>query len=349
MVKEELIINRDSNMDLMRITAMLLVMLFHINFFNIALEEAPHYAYTGMEIFSYSLMKCFSMVCVNMFILVSGWYGIHPRREKFIRLVFQIWFFSILTYLFIAIFFDDVEFSVNTLLHLFFFGGYWFIPAYLLLYICSPVLNLFTEKVNKRTFAYVLVSYFAFQFVFGWLQQETYFDQGCSPLVFFGMYLLARYIRLHKYWIDSIRISRAIICYLAILLSTSAICTFVLRHFGMKWAEILMQYSSPLNCILSVLLLIIFSKIKLQSRVINAIGFSCFAAYLLHGSTFFYDKIYYPLGCYAFHVQSYIGKIFLTIALILVIFAVAIIIDFARIALWNSVFKTYKKKWPYKR
>lgn len=336
-------------MDLMRITAMLLVMLFHINFFNIALEEAPHSAYTGMELFGYSLMKCFSMVCVNMFILVSGWYGIHPRREKFIRLVFQICFFSILTYLFIVTIYDDVDFSANILLHLFFLGGYWFIPAYLLLYICSPILNLFAEKVNKKTFTYVLASYFVFQFIYGWLEQETYFDHGCSPLVFFGMYLLARYIRLHKPCIDKINISRAIICYLVILLSTSAVCTFVLRHFGMRWAELLMQYSSPLNCILSVLLLIIFSKIKLQSRVINVIGLSCFAAYLLHGSPFFYDKIYYPLGCYAFHAQSLIGKMFLIIALILVIFTVAIIIDFARIALWNSILKTYKKEWPYKQ
>lgn len=42
---------RDANMDLMRITAMLLVMLFHDNFYSIAVEEGSITGFPSSHIF----------------------------------------------------------------------------------------------------------------------------------------------------------------------------------------------------------------------------------------------------------------------------------------------------------
>ena len=124
-------------MDMMRITAMIFVMVFHINYYSIGLEEGTAADYSTYQLLGFSLMKCVSMVCVNMFILISGWYSIKPTVRGLIKLTFQIWFFSIPTYLCIVCLYDDTVFSLNILLHLLIFGGYWFIPAYLLLYISS--------------------------------------------------------------------------------------------------------------------------------------------------------------------------------------------------------------------
>ena len=77
---------RDANMDLMRITAMLLVMFFHDNFYSIAVEEGSITGFPSSHIFGFALMKCISMVCVNMFILISGWYGIRPTLKKFFEM-----------------------------------------------------------------------------------------------------------------------------------------------------------------------------------------------------------------------------------------------------------------------
>ena len=324
-------------MDLMRITAMFLVMLFHVNYYNIALEEGSVSDYTGLQIWGYSFMKCISMVCVNMFILISGWYGIRPSVKKLSGLFFQIWFFSIITYLILTFIYVDLTFSFRILFHLLFFGGYWFIPAYLLLYICSPVLNSFIEHTPPLKILYVLVAYYAFQFFYGWLEREAYFDHGCSPLVFFGLYVMARYIRLHSTLFANIKIKKLVAYYGSLLLITSLLCAFLTIHYHQEYAEMLMQYSSPFNIVLSVLLLLIFSKIRVHSHLINKIGTSCFSAYLLHGSPFFYEKIYYPFGCYFFYVKPIWFSLLLILFFIIVIFVSSILIDLIRIAIWRTL------------
>lgn len=54
-----------------------------------------------------------------------------------------------------------VEFSICKLMMLKPTQG-WFIKAYLLLYIISPVLNAFVENVSRRTLRNVLVAYWYF-------------------------------------------------------------------------------------------------------------------------------------------------------------------------------------------
>lgn len=327
---------RDANMDLMRITAMLLVMFYHLNYYNIALEKAAVTSYSQMQIFGYSLMKCVSMVCVNMFILISGWYGINANIKGFCKLAFQIWFFSIPIYLIFCLACDDLDFSFNLFCHLLVFGGYWFLPAYLFLYICSPVLNAFVLKASQKTFLAFLIVYFSFLFLYGWLEREPYFDKGCSPLVFFGLYMIARYIRLYRPKWTQFKTSVLVACYLSILVLTACLCFLITIRYSQQRAEMLMENSSPLNIALSLLLLVLFSRINIHSKVINKIGISCLAVYLLHASPFFYEKIYYPLGCRVFHVEPALLSIILLSTMIGVIFFASILIDLVRIAVWNK-------------
>ena len=332
---------RDANMDLMRITAMLLVMVFHVNYYNIALEEGNVSNYTGMQLLGYSFMKCISMVCVNMFILISGWYGIHPSIKGFCKLVFQIWFFSIPTYLILCCIYVDLHFSFITLTHIVSFGGYWFIPAYLLLYICAPILNMFVLYASRSVFKYLTLVFFRFEFFVGWLKHETYFDHGCSPLAFCGLYLVARYIRLYSTKLNHIKTNALVSCYIFILSVSTVLCCFLTIRFGQKYAEILMQYISPFNIMLSVLLLVLFTKIKIKSHYVNKIGISCFSAYLLHGSPFFYNKIYYPLGCKIFYIDSVLLSVLSTLLMIVFFFLLSIMIDFLRIAIWEKIERNY--------
>ena len=336
--------NRDASMDLMRITAMLLVMLFHINFYNIALEEGGISDYSKIQIFGYSFMKCISMVCVNMFILISGWYGINPSLKGICKLAFQICFFSVPTYLIFCFIYDDLSFSPKILCHLLLFGGYWFIPAYFILYICSPILNAFVSHSSRKSFLFVLIAYYLLQFFYGWIEQETYFDHGCSPLAFFGLYLTARYIRLYTPKLTKVKSSVLFVCYVFILLTVSMLCCIITMYYSQECAEMLMQYVSPFNTALSILLLLLFSRLKIRNRYINIFGISCFSAYLLHGSPFFYEKIYYPLGIKLFYSESAFLSVLFLITMIVSVFLVSIMIDKIRIIIWNYI-ETATKNW----
>lgn len=88
----------------------------------------------------------------------------------------------------------------------------------------------------------------------------------------------------------------------------------------------------------SLLLLLLFSRLRLRNRHISRIGMSCFAAYLLHASLFFYNKIYFPIGLSAFRSEQplWISLASMTLAII-AIFTLTVMIDRARIALWRKM------------
>ena len=342
---------RDANMDLMRITAMFLVMVYHVNYWGIAQKYAPIETYSGIQIFGYTLMKCMSMICVNMFILISGWYGIKPNIKKLLGLFFQIWFFSLSLYLLFVYIYDDINFSILKFIHYIFFSDYWFVPAYLMLYLMSPILNAYVDSANKRQLLFTIVFFYLFQFWYGWFDRSPYFDHGCSPFVFMGLYLVARYIRINKEWYDTITIKQTINSYLSILIITCLLCTILGIKGNRYWIEMLMQNSSPFTVCLSVLLLLFFSKLNLNSnKIITLVSTSCFAVYLFHDATFFYEKVFYPIGCHIYSNYPIYLSLVLLVVFLSVIYTISILLDMLRIAIWeklviisSSIFRKLKK------
>lgn len=72
------------------------------------------------------------------------------------------------------------------LIHILITDDYWFVPAYLSLYIFSPVINSFIEKANKHTFATVVIAMLLIQSVYGWISpNEAGYLEGRSPFSFF--------------------------------------------------------------------------------------------------------------------------------------------------------------------
>ena len=76
----------------------------------------------------------------------------------------------------------------------------WFIKAYLGLYIIAPVLNAFVNNAEKKAFQKVLLSFFIFQTAYSWISGgAVFFEGGYSTMSFIGLYLLARYVKLHQF------------------------------------------------------------------------------------------------------------------------------------------------------
>ena len=137
---------RDSNMELLRIIAMFLVMLFHIDF--ISLNGTNHITpeFTPLKSFIRIFLANSTFTCVDVFVLLSGWYGMKFKYSKLGELIFQVLFFSIISYVVFA-FFGITNYKL--LLHVFFLDAYWFVPTYLVLYISSPILNSFINNYSQ--------------------------------------------------------------------------------------------------------------------------------------------------------------------------------------------------------
>ena len=86
---------RDSNMELLRIIAMILVMIVHANFRALPIPSVEDCNIECGSSFLRFFTESFSIICVNLFILLSGWYGIKFKINRLIEFIFQVLFFSI--------------------------------------------------------------------------------------------------------------------------------------------------------------------------------------------------------------------------------------------------------------
>ncbi len=334
---------RDSNMELLRLVAMFLVLVVHANFRALPVPGMTHVHNNPSSAFLMFMTEAFSIYAVDLFVLLSGWYGIHFKVKRLGELLFQVLFFGLFAIGVCAIFAPE-ELRHDVLSRLFIVGlnDYWFIKAYVALYLLSPVLNAYVEKASARQFGWLLVGFYAFQFIFGWAYESTrWLVAGYSLPSFIGLYLLARYTRLHpiKMW----KLNRwwDLAIYLAIVAFLTIAMFVIKQHAGRGGA--LYFYICPLVIMGAMHLLLFFSKFTFQSRVINWLALSAFGAYLTQSSSFIGDRFYDQIILNWFNNEPRCEFIVYSSLFVIAVFFGSILIDKIRILIWNLLTKLWSK------
>lgn len=196
---DNIIKKRDSNIELLRLLAMSLVLVVHADFFSLGAPSQDITVSDPLSAFVRFFFQAMSIVCVNVFVLISGWFGIKPSMKSFCNFVFQCLFFLVGIYA-VLLMLNLSSLSVKGIAGCFVMLKWnWFIKAYIGLYILAPVLNSFVKTADKKTFQITLVSFFIFQTLYSWVSvAAVFFEEGYSTMSFIGLYLLARYINVYK-------------------------------------------------------------------------------------------------------------------------------------------------------
>ena len=338
---------RDSNMELLRIVAMLLIMVIHASNRALPMPNSEDIVANPSSTFLQFTARGFSIMGVDVFVMLSGWYGIRPRLSRIGELLFQILFFGLLCLLAKYILTGgQLPYSpIQTLLTLFILDNtsYWFIKCYLGLYLFAPVLNAFVEHATKQQFALTLCGLFAFQFVFGWVfESTTWICAGYSLPSFMCLYLLARFMKVHhpKFTRQSRLVDLSVYLGAVAVLSVGV---FLLRRY-LGLGGVLYFYNSPVVIIAAVGLLLFFSKLSFSNQAINWLGISALSIYLTHSSNFiggYYDECIRQW----FYDETRTTFLIYTVLLIAGVFFGSIIIDKARLLLWH--FLTSFRKKPF--
>ena len=332
---------RDSNMELLRIVAILLVMVVHANFRALPVPGIRAIELNPSGAFLQFVVEALSVVAVNVFVLLSGWYGIRPKVTRLSELVFQVLFFGVLCMGFAII--VDGKMPDNCWSRLFLLGDghYWFVKTYVALYLISPVLNAFVDNASRRQQAIVLVGYFVFQTIYGWWWEgTTWLRGGYSLPSFIALYLLARYM--HRFQPGFTRFSKWIdlliyIDYVALL----AVIMYLLKQAGMR-GDYWYFYTCTLVIVGAVYLLPFFSKLHLRSRLVNWVAASAFAAYLTQSSTFTYSYYDNTIADW-FNDQSRCVFILYAAIFIAVVFVASILLDKLRLIIWRTMTEVINK------
>lgn len=187
---------RQSNLELLRIIAMFFILVVHSDFKSLGIPSMSDFYNYQVASTTRIIIQSLALVCVNIFILISGWFGIRPSIRGFSRLLFQILFFFVGIYLLQIIFFG-VPINLNGLRACIFMtrSDDWFIKAYMGLYIISPVLNKFLANIEEEKLRWILINFYIFQTLYGCSGAAEYIRDGYSVFSFIGLYLLAGYFR----------------------------------------------------------------------------------------------------------------------------------------------------------
>ena len=141
---------RNSNIELLRIIAMIMILGLHVNFLAIEFPSAQDITLYPIQSFTRLFFESLCIVGVNVFVLISGWFGINYKPKGIIQFLFQCLFFSLVIFALFAIT-GKIEISRINIMSSFLLykNAYWFVWAYLVLYLMAPMLNAFIEKSDK--------------------------------------------------------------------------------------------------------------------------------------------------------------------------------------------------------
>lgn len=307
---------------------MIMILGLHANFLSLGAPSPTDVIAAPGQTFLRFFTQYLFIVGVNVFVLISGWFGINYKRKGLYSFLFQSLFFSIIIFIPFALT-GRIELTVNNIMSSFLLyeNAYWFVWAYLVLYIMSPMLNSFIKTSNKAEIKKVLILFFTIQTIISMFSSLGFYQAGYSPLSFFGLYLLARYYRLYKEEQINGKYIYLLIFVLCAIFNTLA--SFLPPFAGISNDFIIWRctiYVNPINIIGAFSLLLFFTRLNFSNNVVNYIATSCFAVYLLH-MHFCMSGHYLDMAKYIFNNYSGFMYMLAIITLFVAVFVVSIIID----------------------
>lgn len=345
-------IKRESNIELLRSIAMLMILLLHANFVALPYPTTEELELTPFLQISRYFLESLCIVSVSVFVYISGWFRVKTKIKSISNFLFQVFFFWGVGYaILLAIGIADL--SIIGILHGLAIRHYdWFVKAYLFLFILAPILNTYIDNTSEKIQRYIILSFFITEFIYCWLGGARFFIGGYSPLMFIGYYLLAQYVKqyindsnINNWLIKLFRFSRTIdlsLYFFLAIANTILITTLALHGYSINK---LYEYDNPLNYIGGFYLFLFFVKTPIKyNKIINWIGMSSFAVYLFHSQSDVRNFFIYHINIINNEYTGTLSALIIFIYLIL-IYILSILIDQLRIFIWKNVLelKLFKK------
>ena len=294
--------DRQSNLELLRIVAMLMVILVHYaGHGGGRLVPLPDGAVYGLDLYfgewfqktQAIALNAGGQIGVNIFFLISGYFLCTTtfKTERLLKTLAQVFFYSAVM-VFMLTAFGIMEFPREEWFKIFFpvmNNQYWFATAYVLLYLVSPFFNIVVKNATQKQFLWLLAVLVTMSSVVPTIVglNEPYY------MLFVVLYFIAAYIRIYGLTI----MKKPLGAFLAYIAVYFGICVaMVWKHLTFDGTaeakDAVVDYMSTghkLWCLAaSVLLFLAFKNLKIKNnKVINLLAGASFGVYLIHDNKYF--------------------------------------------------------------
>ena len=299
---------RNSNIELMRIVAILFVISHHFLLHGMNIWE-------DMSWNNFTLLALDSSfyIAVNVFILISGYCGIRFEWKKILRLYLLTAFIAGLCSV-VHMCVDKLPLSRNIIYHTVFAISHtetWFVKIYVYLFLLSPILNAALNSFNKKQMHTILLILTMICIYFGWVWKDAINPYGYSLIIFVWIYSIGFYLA-HHFVIRAM----APIVYLLIWIFASAI-NAIFSIMLDKYAA--WTYHNPLIVMASIAFFLFFLSFTFSSKIINIVAQSILGIYLIHENGYVARFIYGDL-CSSFY-KSNISYFLISVVLLFIVCA----------------------------
>lgn len=313
---------RVASLDLLKILAVFLIVCFHASYKGVpaTIIHDTNFVNRSLYYFFYHLGE----LGVNLFMLITGFFLVNSqqvKKTKIIKLIIDVYFFSILSIL-LTILIGKYTFHLQDLFPIS-FSYYWYITAYLIIYILSPFINKFVKDLPKKEFQKLLVILFVMLslipnlagLIIGSTEELGFYNRF---IWLFFVYLVGGYLSLYQDKLSILKSSprKTLFRLLGLFIFTSA---FVLLasyiKINTRFFNIPPTYFWGPNSIVifpaSILLFSLFYRLKVPPhKSISTLSSATLSVYLLHEhpkfcfalwfdiiplSSFYYSKKLYPV------------------------------------------------------
>ena len=286
---------RDSNMELARIVAMIMIILGHFVFHGIQGTVGTSPVTTpvlGFDEYLILVVSCLCSAGVNLFMLISGYYGI--------RLKWQ----SIISFYLLCVFYNAVALFVQSryqalgfrdIIDVIFISrtGNWFFKGYFWVMMVSPILNKAIKEFNLTQLRVLAAIGMILTCVSSCFLGNP---KGNGALLLMFVYFLGGYIRRDDFAGKVGRI-KALGLYFAICLTAIIVSAVVFNVFHKEYG-IFFQHNSPFVVLAAVALFLFFKNISLNSGIVNSIASTVVAAIFIQDVIFYKPLYWYVNDCY---------------------------------------------------
>ncbi|MCH5311510.1 MAG: acyltransferase family protein [Prevotella sp.] len=279
---------RVSNFEALRLVAIFMIIVHHLVIKSddscgyITPWNANEHGYVGL------IINSLVVGGVNIFILISGWFGIRTIWTQIFRLVLDCFIYSIITNI-ICVVFLGVPFEIRSFIHSTLFFNNWFVEAFIMFLLLIPIINAAISVFDNKTFVIALACLTIFNVGFGFCMGKLNIN-GYNALNFAYLYIIARWLRrmsatrwfgcfAHKGWL------------IWLLCAVPIVAGFILIASNASWTPSMSQklfgYNNPFIVMSSIAFFCWFSTFEFQSSLINRLAKGTFGVFLLHTTSLF--------------------------------------------------------------
>lgn len=328
---------RNSNVEMLRILIMFGILLWHITVHGFGLAHISGNMKIEHE-FINSLCTALFAPCVNLFVLISGYYGMKFKASTLVRFEAQAVFYSFSITVLMFLLFDIMSVKIFIKAFIPVIGcKWWFLNTYLMLLILSPILNEGIAKLSKKQLLAIIVLLLILNGI-GYLIRLS--ENGSNLQSFILIYIIGQFLRRYKdeYKIFTKRKAMLIACFTCTVMNL--LIVYLCLIGGHYYPEITnktfvyLSYSNPIIILQSVTILCFVLSFKpSQNNMINLTAKQVFAVYLIT------EAIGMPL--YTALKDIFVYNFILGLFASVLIFIACIFIEMARNAAYESIIKRF--------